>query len=244
MNIKKHLPNAVTALNLFCGCIASLAFLQHENELGILFVIGGLIFDFLDGFVARALKVQSEIGKQLDSLADMITFGFVPGVIMYIALSKTSPSYISDSFELIFSNLKYLGFSITVFSAIRLAKFNIDDRQTSSFVGLPTPANTILILTIPLVWIFSEEDSSATIVVQNQISLLCLTLISSYLLIAELSLLSLKFKNFSWKDNKEKYILLISSVFLLWKFSFLAGLFIILLYLIISIIHNITKAQK
>ena len=243
MNIKSHIPNTITSLNLICGCRASIAFLQGENELGITLVIAALVFDFLDGFVARLLDVKSEIGKQLDSLADMVTFGVVPGIILYVALLQ-STSFQIELFDQSISPIPYIGFLITVFSALRLAKFNLDTRQTDSFIGLPTPANTILFLTIPLSLIYADESSLTTNLISNPYVLLTFIVVFSYLLIAEIPLLSLKFKNYSWKDNKEKYTLLISSIALLWLFTFLASVFIIVLYLIISIIHNVSKSNQ
>ena len=245
MNIKKHIPNFITSLNLFCGCAATICFLHHSYATGIVLVLMALVFDFLDGFIANLLKVKSEIGKQMDSLADMVTFGVVPGIILYIALEKIStPCFQSDHLNFMLSHLKYLGFVVTIFSAVRLAKFNIDTRQTTSFIGLPTPANTILILTCPLIWIFSNETSAAALIIQEPVFLMSMIILLSYLLIAELPLLSLKFKDYTWKNNQGKYILLISSVALLLIFSFLATVFIIFLYLIISIINNLSKAKK
>lgn len=243
MNYKSYIPNAITSLNLICGCAAIIAFLQGENEYGIVLVISALVFDFLDGFIARLLNVTSVIGKQLDSLADMVTFGVVPGIILYVSFLKM------NLFEVEILNynvnpLPYFGFLITVFSAIRLAKFNIDTRQSESFIGLPTPANTILFLTIPLSTIYSEPNSIIVNLINNPYVLLTATFVFSYLLVAEIPLLSLKFKNYSWMDNKEKYLLLISSVVLLCFFSFLAPLFIIFLYLIISIINNVRKPSQ
>ncbi|MFT6716590.1 MAG: CDP-diacylglycerol--serine O-phosphatidyltransferase [Saprospiraceae bacterium] len=243
MNIKTYIPNTITSLNLVCGCRASIAFLEGDNELGIALVIAAFIFDFLDGFVARMLKVQSEIGKQLDSLADMVTFGVVPGIVLYVTLLKTT-NFEIEIFNQTLDPIPYFGFVITVFSALRLAKFNLDTRQSESFIGLPTPANTILFLTIPLSLIYAEENSVVLYLIRNTYVLLTAIIVFSYLLIAEIPLLSLKFKSFSWKDNKEKYVLLISSVTLLWAFSFLAPVFIIVLYLIISIIHNVSKSNQ
>ena len=245
MNVKKHIPNFITSLNLLSGCFAIICFFEGQYEIGVILVLSALIFDFLDGFVARLLNVKSEIGKQLDSLADMVTFGVVPGVILFMAFEKSSvPFSNSNTLHLVLSNLKYSGFIVTVFSAIRLAKFNIDKRQTSSFIGLPTPANTIVILTIPLIWIFAENESFSSLIIQNYLVLISTTILLSYLLIAEIPLLSLKFKDYSWQNNKEKYVLLISSAALLFLFSFLASVFIIFLYLIISIINNLSKAKK
>ncbi|MFT6747129.1 MAG: CDP-diacylglycerol--serine O-phosphatidyltransferase [Glaciecola sp.] len=243
MNLKSYIPNFITSLNLICGCRASIAFLQGENELGIALVIAAFVFDFLDGFVARLLKVKSEIGAQLDSLADMVTFGVVPGVILYVALLNSTEFEI-DLLSHVIKPIPYFGFVITVFSALRLAKFNLDTRQSESFIGLPTPANTLLFLTIPLVVIYGEENSILMSIIANPYVLLTFVFVFSYLLVAEIPLLSLKFKNYSWKDNLGKYVLLISSAVLLWLFSFLAPVFIIVLYLIISIINNVRNSNQ
>lgn len=243
MNFKAHIPNTITSLNLVCGCIASIAFLQGDHQLGVTLVLAALIFDFLDGFVARLLNVKSEIGKQLDSLADMVTFGVVPGIIVYSALLNLSSIEFQIA-DVAIKPIPFLGFLITVFSAFRLAKFNLDTRQNESFIGLPTPANTIFFLILPLTAIYPNSYPILTDLTQNIYVLLTLVLLFSYLLVAEIPLLSLKFKNYSWKDNIEKYLLLISSGLLLWFFSFLAPVFIIFLYLIISIINNISKSSQ
>lgn len=244
MKFKNIIPNLITSLNLFCGAKAIIAFLFHENELGIALVILALIFDFLDGFVARLLKVSSELGKQLDSLADMVTFGVVPGIIMYMTIQRALVQANYGWHPTTEYILPHFGFLITIFSGIRLGKFNIDTRQTTSFIGLPTPANTFLILTIPLINIYGQDNSLAMAAISSLPLLLTSCIALSYLLIAELPLLSLKFKSFQWKGNELKFLLLISSVLLLWLFSFLAALFIILLYLIISIINNLIERKK
>ena len=140
--LKKHIPNAITCANLFSGCIGIVFAFKGEQEVAAYFVLLSGLFDFFDGMVARLLNVKSEIGKQLDSLADMVSFGFLPGVVMFqlLMLSDYSSAY-----------LPYLGFLITVFSALRLAKFNIDERQTEDFIGLNTPKNTLFIVSLPFI---------------------------------------------------------------------------------------------
>ena len=206
------------------------------------------VFDFLDGLVARALNVHSEIGKQLDSLADMVSFGVVPGVMMWewiktiLVEEKNWPthqdiiggfSYFSELFLLPFA-----GFLITIFSAIRLAKFNLDNRQTDSFIGLPTPANTIFISS--LIFLFkSKLPASFHEFLFTPYVLILVTIISSLLLIAPLPLFALKFKNFSWMDNRVRYIFLIFALALLIIYKFVGIPLIIILYIILSIINNI-----
>jgi CDP-diacylglycerol---serine O-phosphatidyltransferase len=248
MNIKKHIPNAITCGNLFCGCLAIVSAF-HGNLVASAYLVGiAAVLDFFDGFVARLLKVGGELGKQLDSLADMVTFGVVPGIVMYhlidLSIQATENNYSDRS---IFSDnlhyLSYIGFIITVFSCIRLAKFNIDTRQTNSFIGVPTPANTILICSIPLINHYQPVvlGFQVTAITGHLFFLIGLSLLMSYLLIAELPLFALKFKNFGWTDNKIRYSFLIISVLLLILFQFIAIPFIIFLYIVLSIISNLTN---
>ena len=142
MAIKSHIPNILTLANLFCGILAIKVGFSEHYFLAAFFVVLGAFFDFLDGFAARLLKVQGELGKQLDSFADMVTFGVAPGVVMYSFLS----SFILDSY------IPYISFVIPLLSAVRLAKFNIDSNQSDKFIGLPTPANALFFVFIPLVF--------------------------------------------------------------------------------------------
>ncbi len=239
--MKSVIPNTLTALNLFCGSIAVLAFLNHFYLLGIILVFTAALADFLDGFVARLLKVQSELGKQLDSLADMISFGFIPGTILYIALLKTQTE--TSFSELIESKnyVPFIGFLITVFSGLRLAKFNIDTRQSTSFIGLPTPANTIFFMTLPILWLADDGQGMANQIISNQYILIGLTLLFSYLLIAELPLLALKFKNFSWKENKFKYILITCAIVFSITLKTMAIPCVIICYILLSVINNFSS---
>ena len=243
--MKSIVPNSLTALNLFCGCVAVLSFLGEDYLFGVILVLVAAIADFLDGLVARLLKVQSELGKQLDSLADMVSFGFVPGVIVFKALTinfDLNRSYLSG-----ISNEYYIplsGFLITVFSGLRLAKFNIDTRQSVSFIGLPTPANTLFFLTIPLIWIYETPESWAYELTLNKPLIIGLTLVFSYLLIAEIPLLALKFKGFRIKENIYRYILIILGLFLALILQHLAIPVILILYLLVSVIENITKRKE
>ncbi len=258
MNIKKHIPNAITCGNLFCGCLAIVFAFQNNLVYSAYFVGIAAILDFFDGFAARLLKVSSEIGKQLDSLADMVTFGLVPAVVMFkiIQYSIDSSYAIDDIFSILDSEkiktfrylelLPYLAFFIAIFSAIRLAKFNIDTRQTSSFIGVPTPANAILICSFPLIGYFQPTFLNINIssIFQNIYFLIGTIVLMSYLLVAEIPLFALKFKNFAWANNKISYSFLIISLILLIVFHFIAIPFIIFLYIILSIINNTYNRNK
>lgn len=227
--MKKHIPNFITSLNLFSGCIAAMLAFQGNLELAAYFVLIAAVLDFMDGLAARALKAYSEIGKQLDSLADMVSFGFVPGVFIYrMLLNNLNANGLPEI-------LAYAGFIITVFSALRLAKFNIDTRQTENFIGLATPANTLFFIGIPFVLGIPSEALS---LLNNPIILLILTLGFSYLLVSEIPLFSLKFKSLALNPNLHRYLLLILSLILIIFFKFAAIPMIIVIYLILSIIFK------
>ena len=230
--MKKYIPNFITLLNLFCGSVAVIFAVNGNMKLTALFVFLGVFFDFFDGLFARKLKVQGELGLQLDSLADMVTSGLVPGLVMFYLfdLGKSDAS--------VFDNyLPYLGLLITLASAYRLAKFNIDSNQTDSFIGLPTPANALLILSLPLIMEFQNSDIMNAIIL-NKWFLIGVTLLSSYLLNANLKLLALKFKTWDFKDNAARYLLIILSIVLLVVLQFAAIPLIILCYIIISLLNK------
>lgn len=214
-------------MNLLCGCLGILFSLKEGNHLLYASYLIGVaaVFDFSDGFAARLLKVHSELGKQLDSLADMVSFGLLPGFIMYrlidIAIQNQHLSNL---------HLQYIAFLIPVFSAIRLAKFNIDTRQTDSFIGLPTPANSILIAS----FVFIPQYTITAY--YGPYMLIGLTVLVSFLLIAEIPLFALKFKNFSWADNKIRYFFLGLSLLLIALFQIPAVPLIILLYILLSLL--------
>jgi CDP-diacylglycerol--serine O-phosphatidyltransferase len=225
-------------LNLLCGCIAIL--LSFENLDAASYLIGiAIIFDFLDGFTARILNAKTDIGKDLDSLADVVSFGVAPGFILYFLIQ-----IYSNELTLLVSGTSYIpfiAFVIPLFSALRLAKFNNDDRQTDHFIGLPTPANALLIASLPL--IISQESTLTGIcldcvqsIVKNKYFLIALTVLLSYLLIAEIPLLSLKFQSFGWKENKFRYIFLGISLILLILFFYIAIPIIIIVYFILSLL--------
>lgn len=225
--MKRHLPNAITCLNLFSGCVGLV--LVFENQLVFAaYAIGiSAILDFFDGMLARLLKAYSEIGKQLDSLADMVSFGVLPAVILF-QLFKANPS--------VNPYLPYFAFLIAIFSALRLAKFNIDTRQTESFIGLPTPANALLIGSLP--FILMGDSIMLFEIILNPLVLIGFTVVMSFLLVAELPLLSLKFKNLQFRENRFRYLLVILSIILLLLFNFTAIPVIIFIYILLSIIQN------
>nr|MBP6557458.1 CDP-alcohol phosphatidyltransferase family protein [Flavobacterium sp.] len=186
MNIKRLIPNFFTMLNLFCGCVALVMVSYSDFESAFFFVCLGIFFDFFDGFFARKFGVSGPLGVQLDSLADMVTSGVVPGFVMVCLLSESNYSS--------FHYLPYLGFIITLGACYRLAKFNIDTRQSDSFIGLPTPANALFITSLPLVIDYIHSDFGMGF--SYDISfLIALTFLSAYVMNAEIPLFSLKIKN-------------------------------------------------
>ena len=237
MNIKKHIPNLITLLNLFSGCIA-LVYASEENfEMAFFFVCLGIFFDFFDGFFARLFNVSSPLGLQLDSLADMVTSGVVPGFVMFKMLTNS----VNSDPSLIY--LPYLGFIITLGSCYRLANFNIDTRQTNSFIGLPTPANAIFILSLPL--ILKNTDSLILLeLLTNCWILLIVTLVSAYILNAEILLFALKIKKFNFKDNFLQIVFLLISLLLLIVFKFSGVALIIVFYVMLSVIMNLITRKK
>ncbi|CAA0154157.1 CDP-diacylglycerol--serine O-phosphatidyltransferase [Tenacibaculum maritimum] len=247
MNIKKHLPNLLTLGNLLCGTIAAIFAVKGDFEATALLVVTGILFDFLDGFVARLLKVQGELGKQLDSLADMVTSGVVPGIVMLqlivISIDKDAVGYFGVDIDgATGSNVPYIGLLLTLAACYRLANFNIDTRQSDSFIGVPTPAMTLFIISLPLILSFSE-NSFFTDLISNPYFLIGMTVLLSYLMNAELPLFSLKFKDFSFKKNAVKYLFLVITLILLVLFKVVAVPMVILFYILLSILHNLTKSK-
>jgi CDP-diacylglycerol--serine O-phosphatidyltransferase len=240
MSIKKHIPNTITLLNLLAGLLALIhAFNGNYNEAFSLVCLG-IFFDYWDGFFARIWKVQSPIGLQLDSLADMVTSGVVPGLVMYKMLAdiqenQSQYNLTEDTYYM--GVVPYLGFLITLASCYRLAKFNIDTRQTDSFIGLPTPANALLIMSIPMIQFHSEFEWLVDFL-SNPYVLVGVTVLSSYLLNAEIPLFSLKVKSFSWEKYKMQVVFLILSLILIILLEFIAIPIIILLYVMLSVVNN------
>jgi CDP-diacylglycerol--serine O-phosphatidyltransferase len=218
----RHLPNFLTCCNLLCGCFGIVFLLEGRAVPTAYFVWASCFFDFLDGFAARMLKVSSNIGKELDSLADMVSFGLLPALIMYKLLdASTTQEYVP-----------YIAFMVAAFSALRLAIFNVDETQRDSFKGLNTPANTIFISSLPLLagqagsWLFEP------------ITLIIITVVFSFLLVSRIDIFALKFKNFTWRDNKLRFTFLMLSVLLLATLQIIAIPLIIILYITLSLGAN------
>ncbi|KAA3649988.1 MAG: CDP-diacylglycerol--serine O-phosphatidyltransferase [Bacteroidetes bacterium] len=232
--MKKHIPNLITSCNLLCGCIAITEIAQGNLITASLLVLLGAFFDFFDGMAARLLNVGSPMGAELDSLADVVTFGIVPAYLAHIFLIENNMSGV----------LAYFPFILAAFSAIRLAKFNIDTRQSTSFIGLPTPANALFWISIPLIG-WQVEQNIGVLSADNILGflsapwfILTASVLFSYLMVAELPLLALKFKNLKWSSNKYRWILILSSVVLLSVLFFAAIPFILILYILLSIVEN------
>ena len=221
MNLKAQLPNFITLLNLLSGVVGILWVLEGQLLYGAYFVILSAGFDFLDGFAARLLKVQSDMGKELDSLADVVSFGVLPGILLYSLTKAQTDSQV----------LPYLTLVIPMLSAYRLAKFNLDTRQSDRFIGLPTPANALLLSTLPhLVAHWPELAPWVT----SPIALVVIAWVASILLVSELPLIALKFKNSSFADNTYRYTLLCLGAFC-FAWLQLAGIpLIIIAYLLLS----------
>lgn len=228
MSIKKHIPNAITCCNLFSGCVACVMAFSGKFESAMLFIVLGAVFDFFDGMVARLLGVSSPLGVQMDSLADDITFGLAPATVIFSFMRYMIdyPSYLGGFADV----LPYFAFLIAVFSACRLAKFNIDKRQTTSFIGLPTPANALFWSSLIVggeKWLVGMSNA--------WMLLLALIFVFSYFLISEIPMFSMKFKNLSWKSNKTRYIFLLVSL-PMFALGYLAPVAIISWYLILSVV--------
>ena len=222
--MKKHIPNTITCCNLISGCIATYWAFQGDYCMALLFIVIGAVFDFFDGMVARLLHVSSPIGKELDSLADDITFGFAPSAIVFAFLSPLT-SNLSPL-------LPFLAFIMAAFSALRLAKFNLDERQALGFIGLPTPANALfwgsLIVGLESYPYFEGMEWA----------ILVGTFISCWLLVAEIPMFALKFKTWGWKGNEIKYIFLLTCIPLLLLLGVSGLAAIIAWYVILSVINN------
>jgi CDP-diacylglycerol--serine O-phosphatidyltransferase len=249
--MKKYIPNSLTLLNLFSGSIAVIFAIQDQFVMASFFVFLGIFFDFFDGFFARKFNVQGPLGVQLDSLADMVTSGLVPGIIMFklLSLSVGSNGMISVANEWTdailwsgfnFNPLPLLGLSITLASAYRLAKFNIDEDQQSYFKGLPTPANTLLIISLPLIIEFQNSDLMNAIIL-NKWFLIGLTIASCFLLNSNIKLFALKFKEWGFIPNASRYIFIMLCFIFLLVFQFAAIPIIILLYIFMSILDSLLK---
>ncbi|MBN1199771.1 MAG: CDP-diacylglycerol--serine O-phosphatidyltransferase [Bacteroidales bacterium] len=239
MTWKQNIPNALTAFNLVAGLIAITFVLDGNLVIASLFIFLSALFDYLDGTAARLLDARSELGKQLDSLADLVSFGIVPGLIMFKLLSAGC----DGSCNLLerYHITPYFALLIPVCSAFRLAKFNIDFRQEEHFIGLPVPANAIFFASIPLI-LYNQSNQFTFIPLDffssffsNTRVLAILTVLFSYLLVSDFHLFSMKFKKMRWEGNEVRYTFLALAVIYLVLFSLCAIPLIILTYFVLSL---------
>lgn len=234
--MKKHIPNTITCCNLICGCIATGFAFRGDFSMAMTFIVMGAVFDFFDGFVARLLHVSSAIGKELDSLADCITFGFAPATIVY-GLLRRAPLPIEN--DVVASYLPYVAFIIAAFSALRLAKFNLDERQSTTFYGLPTPANALFWSALAVgafEWVATTQWSVYVLL----LGIIC----SSWILVADIPMFALKFKDYSLAHNKLRYGFILASAALLLLAGWTGFAFVILLYIATSLVTNAVEGKK
>ncbi len=222
--IKGMIPNTITCMNLLCGCIATMMAFNGELSVAFWMVILATVFDFADGFAARLLKAYSPMGKELDSLADLISFGMAPAAVFFAL------------------GLGYPAFLLVIFSALRLAKFNIDTRQTSEFIGLATPADALFFTSLG--YIYAEGGAFLTPYLENRWILLVLTVVFSLLMVSEIPMFSLKMKSYRFSDNKVRYVFLACALLSLLVFGIIAIPFIILTYIIINIINHLRSRRR
>ena len=235
MNIKAQIPNLFTMLNLFCGCVALVMVSDYKFDLAFYFVCLGIFFDFFDGFFARKFGVAGPLGVQLDSLADMVTSGVVPGFVMF-KLMEDSAAFGTESY------MPYLGFIITLGACFRLAKFNVDERQSDSFIGLPTPANALFIASLPLI-IVNFSNTIVAEYLSNNWVLLTITFLITFIMNAEIALFSLKIKDFSFAKYKLQIFFLAISVLMLIFLQILAVPLIIIIYVLLSVFNNMVNKK-
>jgi CDP-diacylglycerol---serine O-phosphatidyltransferase len=230
MKIKAYLPNIITLLNLLCGVIGIVWVLDGNILSGAYFIILAAVFDFFDGFAARLLKVQSEMGKELDSLADVVSFGVLPGIILFAAAKSADGN----------SWLPYFTLIVPLLSAYRLAKFNLDTRQSERFIGLPTPANALFLSTIPHFAIYWPQIGTW---LTSPLVLVIVSWVFALLLVSELPLIALKFKTFGLSENLIRYLIVLVSLFLILTLQ-LAGIpLVILAYIGLSVIENVIRKE-
>lgn len=238
MNITKHIPNTITCLNLLCGCLSIICAFENNFQLAFILMIAAAIFDFFDGFAARLLKAYSPMGKELDSLADMVSFGVAPSMILFSYMQNISGGIIS-----------YIPLCIAVFSGLRLAKFNIDVRQTENFIGLATPSCALLCGS--LIYFLGEYHFVADLFIEYILIIPIMSIILSLLLISEISMFSFKFKTLKWHDNKQRFIFL-ALILIMGLITLIAGInwsfwiiSIFILYIFINLsIYITTKLNK
>ena len=226
--MRRHIPNTITCCNLLSGCVATMFAFEGMYPFAFAFIIAGAVFDFFDGLSARALGVSSPIGKELDSLADVVTFGFAPAAMVFSWLGECADAHLD---MLVAFVVPFVAFLLVAFSALRLAKFNVDERQTSSFIGLPTPANALF-------WgalVIGVHDKMVALP-YGWLLIIALVVLFSWLLVAEIPMFSLKFKNLSWKSNRTAYTFLLVSIVLLAVLGLTGLSAVIGWYIILSIL--------
>lgn len=232
MSLIKHIPNTITCLNLFSGCMSVVTAASNDLHAAFLWIVSAAIFDFMDGFAARLLKAYSPMGKELDSLSDVVSFGVAPGMIVYALFSQAAIQLqLQGNWAVL---LPLFAFVIPVFSGLRLAKFNIDDRQTFSFIGLPVPAHALFWGSLAYsvqAWL----PTYASWLLYGGIILACLT---SYLLISEIPMFSMKVKSVAWKGNEYRYILLLAAILFITFWGYLGVTGAIVLYFILSLFNR------
>ena len=244
----KHIPNSITLLNLFFGCCGILACFNHQYALVPIFIGISLLADFLDGFIARALNVKSDLGGQLDSLADMVTFGVLPGMMLYSVLS-TDINLMSNEIQINRAVLQkpaaLLGFVYTLFACLRLAKFNLDTRQTVNFIGLNTPACSLFVLGFYMQY-FTEWrfQSNWDFIIYSNIAAMIIPFILAFFAVAEIEIFSMKGNPFSWKENKMRVLFLLSTIPQLFFLKWIGLSTIIISYVIFALLHTLFKQQK
>lgn len=241
MTIKNQIPNFITLMNLLSGIIAIYLVMEGDIKLAAALIFVAAIFDFFDGFLARILNAKSDIGGQLDSLADIVSFGVAPAFILFATIEMTLE--LNGNFGS--SNLPFIAFIVPLFSALRLAKFNIDEEQSSSFKGLPTPATGLLLASFPIIILVCLADNKGFYydIVSNPYALAGTAIVASLLMVSNLPMFAMKFSSVGWGANQTRYIFLILSVFLIILLKFAAVPLIILMYLLLSIVTSFS-AQK
>ena len=243
MLIKRQIPNLLTLGNLLCGTIAIMFILKGDINTAALLVVLAAVLDFFDGFVARLLGVQGPLGKELDSLADVVSFGVVPAYIVY-QMQLGIVSEFNDGF--LKQYLPYTGFLLAAFAAYRLAKFNIDERQSYGFLGLPTPAMALFFISLGTIESLSKGElpEFMNLIVSSPWAMLALTFLFSFLMISELPLIAMKFKGFQIKGNEFRYTLIVGFILLPLILGWVALPFFIIWYLLVSLVSNLVNKSS
>jgi len=239
MSIKKHIPNFITLMNLLSGILSIYLGMKGEIQLSAAMIFVAAIFDFFDGFLARVLKAKSEIGVQLDSLADMVSFGVAPAFVLFHTFLMPEVGMSHENY------LPFVAFLVPLFSALRLAKFNIDENQSSSFIGMPTPAVALLLASFPIMILvcLAENKGLYYDIVTNPYVLAGIAVVSSLLMVSPLPMFALKFTSVSWAENQTRYIFIVLSVFLILLLKLAAIPLIILMYVLLSVVMVLTKSK-